>query len=137
MSTSERGGPNAGPLVNVNQAWEVFAKNSEPVLKSVSRWNLELMGFTARRTRAWIEIPAQLSRCKTPQDLMREQLQFWQAFARDYAEGARRLTLALGAVTGSALASLPNGKDAPARDYINFPEGNGAAEPSQRERRAA
>ena len=137
MGTSERDGPNSGPLVNVNQVLEAFAKNSEPVLKSIGRWNLELMGFSARRARAWMEIPAQLSRCKTPQDLVREQLLFWQHFAADYAEGTQRLTRALSAVTGSAMAGLQNGKDTLARDYINFPEGNAAAEPSHRERRAA
>ena len=138
MGTSERGGPDAGPFAVWHHTLEAFAKNSEPVLKSVSRWNLEVMGLTARRARAWIEIPSQLSRCKTPQDLLREQLQFWQTFAHDYAEGAQRLTRALSAVTGSAIAGFQNGKDTLARDYINFPEGNAAAaESSQRERRAA
>jgi hypothetical protein len=138
MGTSERGGPDAGPFGMLHQTLEAFAKNSEPVLKSVGRWNLEVMGLTARRARAWIEIPAQLSRCKTPQDLVREQLRFWQNFAVDYAEGAQRLTRAVGAVTGSAIAGFQNGKDTFARDYINFPDGNAAAaESSQRERRAA
>lgn len=138
MGTSERGGPVAGPFANWNQTLEAVGKSSEPMLKSIGRWNLELMGLSARRARAWMEIPAQLSRCKTPQDLMREQLLFWQHFAVDYAEGTQRLTRALSAVTGSAMAGLQNGKDTLARDYINFPEGNAAAaEPSQRERRAA
>jgi len=138
MGTSERGGPDAGPFAIWHQTLEAFAKNSEPVLKSVGRWNLELMGLTARRTRAWIEFPVQLSRCKTPQDLVREQLQFWQTFAADYAQGAQRLTRALNAVTGSAIAGFQNGRDTFARDYINFPEGNAAAaESAQRERRAA
>jgi hypothetical protein len=138
MGTSERGGPIAGPFASWHQALEAFGKNSEPMLKSIGRWNLELMGLSARRARAWMEIPAQLSRCKTPQDLVREQLLFWQHFAVDYAEGTQRLTSALSAVTGSAIAGFQNGKDTLARDYINFPEGNAAAaESSQRERRAA
>ena len=73
MSASERSDPKAGPFVNLSQTYcnglDVLAKSYEPVLKGAGRWNLEVMGFMTRRARAWLEIPARASQCKTPQDL--------------------------------------------------------------------
>lgn len=139
MSASERGDPKAGPFVNLSQTYcsglDVIAKSYEPALKGVGRWNLEVMGLATRRARAWLEVPARIGQCKTPQDLVREQLQFWQTALHDYSEGARRLTNAFGAIAPVGL----NGKDAPpARDYISFPETKASSEDApKRERRAA
>ncbi|NJO23765.1 MAG: hypothetical protein HC868_13605 [Sphingomonadales bacterium] len=93
------------------------------------------MGLATRRARAWLEIPARISQCKTPQDLIREQLQFWQTAMHDYNEGARRLTIAFGAIAPVGL----NGQAAPpARDYISFAETKASSEDApKRERRAA
>ena len=56
MSGSERSDPKAGPFVNLSQTYcnglDVLAKGYEPALKGVGRWNLEVMGFMTRRTRA-------------------------------------------------------------------------------------
>ena len=142
MGTGERIGPNMGPFVNAGQQYsnglEAFAKRSEPVLKGVGRCNLEAMRLTTRRARAWIELPSRVSRCKTPQDLVREQLQFWQTAALDYAEGMQRLTLAFAALAESTWVAPQKGDAARARDYMTFPEGNESAqEAPERERRAA
>ena len=61
-------------------------------------------------------------------------MQFWQTALHDYSEGARRLTIAFGAIAPVGL----NGKDAsPARDYISFPETKAGSEDApKRERRA-
>ena len=138
MSAGERNDPKAGSFVNLNGTYwsglDLLAKGYEPVLTGVSRWNLELMGLMTRRTRAWMEIPARASQCKTPQDLVREQLQFWQTAAHDYSDGARRLTIAFGALAGPGI----NGAVAPARDYIDVAQPKPAAtEAPRRERRAA
>lgn len=143
MSASERIDPNAGPFVNLSQAYygglDALAKGYEPMLKSIGRWNLEVMGLMTRRARAWLEMPARVSQCKSPQDLLREQLQFWQTAAHDYSEGAQRLTVAFGALVPPAFNGVLSGKAVPqARDYINFPDsGPGVEEAPARERRAA
>jgi len=144
MSASERSDPKAGPFVNLSHTYcnslDFLAKGYEPVLKGIGRWNLEAMSLMTRRARAWMDVPAQVSRCRTPQDLVREQLQFWQTAAHDYSEGARRLTVALGALAGPGFEGAQRGRTvAPARDYIDVTEAKpaAAADVPKRERRAA
>src|SRR4029079_5967616 len=53
MSASERLDSKAGPLGNMSQTYfgglDTIAKGFEPALKGVGRWNLEVLGFMARR----------------------------------------------------------------------------------------
>jgi hypothetical protein len=139
MGANERGDPVAGPFGNLNGAWcgvlDQLARGYEPVLRNAGRMNLEVVGLMTRRAKAWLELPSRVSQCKTPQDLIGEQLRFWQTAAHDYTEGARRL-----AVTFSAFArpGLNGGADPTTRDYITFPEPKAAAPDGQRrDRRAA
>jgi hypothetical protein len=122
MSGSERLDSKVGPLGNLSQAYfgslDMLVKGYEPALKGVGRWNLELLGFTARRAQAWLEIPTRLSKCKTPIDVFNEQARFWQAAVADYADGSQRLTAAWSACA----AVMPRLTDAQQRDYITFPE---------------
>jgi hypothetical protein len=143
MSANERTGPVGGPFGNLSQTYcnslDHLAKGFEPTLKNVGRWNLELTGLATRRAQAWLEIPTRASQCKTPQDLVKEQLRFWQTAAQDYTEGARRLTAAFGALTGQGLNGAFGGKAvAQPRDYITFTEPKApVADAAKRDRRAA
>jgi hypothetical protein len=129
--------PKAGPLGNLSQACagnlDMLVKGYEPALKGMARWNLELIGFMARRAQAWLEIPSRISQCKTPVDLLNEQTRFWQAASADYVEGSKRLGASWNAYTaGQKLNGV-----AP-RDYITFPEAQEPATPPKRgERKAA
>jgi hypothetical protein len=141
MSTGERTDPVAGPFNNLSQAYfanlDTIAKGFEPAFRGVGRWNLELIGLMTRRARQWAEIPARIGQCKTPQDLAREQLRFWQAAAHDYAEGVQRLSVAFGAIAVPGLNGALAARDVPARDYITFPEPKPAPETTARTRRTA
>ena len=138
MSGSERLDSKAGPLGNLSQAYfsniDMMVKGYEPVLKGVGRWNLELLGFTARRAQAWVETAARLSRCKSPVEAFAEQAKFWQAAMADYTDGSQRLATAWG-----ACAVMPKLNGAQPRDYITFPEPQEApaAAPKHGERKAA
>jgi hypothetical protein len=137
MSGSERLESKAGALGSLSQAYfgslEMMVKGYEPALKGASRWNLELLGFSARRAQAWFGIAAQLSRCKTPVDIFNEQAKFWQAAVADYTDGSQRLTAAW-----SACAAMPKLNGAQPRDYITFTEPQDApAVPKRGERKAA
>jgi hypothetical protein len=137
MSGSGHLDPKAGPLGNLSQACagnlDMMVKGYEPALKGIARWNLELLGFTARRAQAWLEIPSRLSQCKTPVDLMNEQARFWQAASADYVEGSKRM---LSAWSAYAAGQQLNGVQA--RDYITFPEvQEPVAAPKRGERKAA
>jgi hypothetical protein len=139
MGGSERFEPKIGPLGNLSQACfgnlDMMVKTCEPALKGVGRWNLELMGFMARRAQAWLETSSRLSKCRTPAEVLGEQARFWQAAAADYADGSRRM-----AAAWSSCAMVPqvsNGALQP-RDYITFPEPQEAADAAKRgERKAA
>jgi hypothetical protein len=137
MSGSGHLDPRAGPLGNLSQACasnlDMMVKGYEPALKGIARWNLELLGFMARRAQAWLEIPSRLSQCKTPVDLMNEQAKFWQAASADYVDGSKRMVAAWNAC---APGQKLNG--AQARDYITFPEAQEpVAAPKRGERKAA
>jgi hypothetical protein len=138
MSGSERLDSKAGPLGNLSQTYfgslDMMVKGCEPALKGVGRWNLELLGFMARRAQAWLEIPSRLSQCKTPVDVFNAQGKFWQAAAADYTDGSKRL-----AAAWSACVAMPklDGIVQP-RDYITFPEPQETpAAPKRGERKAA
>jgi hypothetical protein len=136
MSGTERIDSKAEPLGNLSQAYfgglDLMMKGCEPALKGVGRWNLELMGFMARRTRAWLEIASQLSQCKTPLDVMTEQTKFWQATSADYVAAAKRLTAAWGACT-----AMPKLNSKEGRDYITFQEPQETPAAKRGERKAA
>lgn len=142
MSTGERGNPHAGPFVNLSQLYcsnlDHLAKSAEPLVRGAGHVNLETLGLFTRRARAWMDFPARLSNCKTPQDLLREQLQFWQTAAADYGESARRLAMAFGSLAPAGLNGAWNLKGAaPPRDYISVQEGRQPAEAPTHDRRAA
>ena len=137
MSGSERLDSKADPLGHLSQAYfgglDVMVKGYEPVLKGVGRWNLELMGFMARRARAWVDIGSQLSQCKSPVEIFKVQTKFLQAASADYADAARRLTAVWG--TSTAMPQRDGAKEA--RDYITFPEPQESPTAKRGERKAA
>jgi hypothetical protein len=128
MSGSERLDPKAGPLGNLSQAYfgtlDQAIKRCEPVLKGLGRWNLEVLALTSKRTREWLDIPARLTRCKSPADLVNEQMRFWQTAASQYADASHRLAAAFGSCAVMPYFNGTWGGEtvARARDYITFPE---------------
>jgi hypothetical protein len=114
--------PNLGSALSISRIYfsglETLAKGYEPALKAVGRWNLELLALTSRRSQAWLGVPARFSQCKSPADVAREQLQFWQSAASDYSEAAQRLGAAF-----AACAVVPEFKGiAQQRDFITVEE---------------
>jgi hypothetical protein len=147
MSASERMDPKSGPLGNLSQVYfgslDSVARGFEPALKGVGRWNLEFMNLITRRTQAWLDVPAALSRCKSPQDVLNEQFKFWQKAAAQYSDGSHRLAAAFGAcavIPGLNGAWVNGSGAAPARDIITFAEPKdapAAAAAKRTDRRAA
>jgi len=52
--------------------------------KTAARLQLETLGLMARRSQAYMALPAQIARCKTPDDLAAEQARFLEVAQRDY-----------------------------------------------------
>jgi hypothetical protein len=136
MSGNERDSKSGpfGTLPNVLGGFDVAMKGFEPALQNTSRWNLELIGFMTKRTRAWLGLPGQLSQCKSPIEFAGEQMRFWQTAASDYAEASKRLVAA-----ACATGTLPALNGTPPRDYIAFPDAppEAAPAPKRSDRKAA
>lgn len=132
-----------------NEALARFASATTPVLKAAARGHLELQGLANRRMQAWIEVPGKAMACRSPNDVVNAQTQFWQTAYRQYAESAKRIAEAWSPLMAAMM--LPGGSfwaqqtaklDESARDLITFPESSpstaAAAAPGKRqERRAA
>ena len=95
-----------------------YAPLMEP-FKVVARCQLEAMGLINRRAQAYLAVPSRLAGCRTPQDLAREQVQFWQTAFAHYSESSQRMVDAWSKMASSmqAAGSGPRGE----RDYITFP----------------
>jgi hypothetical protein len=100
----------------------------------------EMTACANRRAQAYLDLPNRIARCKSPQDLMSEQLRFWQNAARDYAEAGQRMVESLSGSATAAQRKVPTaqqilaGKGAAAarepRDMVTFrdPPAAGQAE---------
>jgi hypothetical protein len=118
---------------------EAVGQTYDPFMKSFARAQLELLGLMSRGAQACLEIPTRLSRCRTPQDVVDEQMRFWRAAFEDYSDSVGRVRDAMASFTMLPFGfELPDDEAESARDYITFPEtkepgGAGKA----RERKAA
>lgn len=95
----------------------------EPFMKGVLQCQFEAMSFWSRRAQAYMEIPARLSQCRTPQDLVNEQMRFWQTAFQHYNESAGRIANAYRQMATppqfAAKQSQPR-----RRDYLSFTDLN-------------
>lgn len=102
--------------------WKAFgsvAVTAEPALRNATRINLEIAGLAGNRARAYMDIPATLAKCRSPQELISAQMQFWQAANREYAATAQRIGEAMQV---GLRAGRSDPADAAMRDFITFPE---------------
>lgn len=73
--------------------WKVAESDGfVPLTKGVARTNMELAGLASRRAKAYVEFPAELTRCQTPQDVVNRQMRFWSDMMRDYQTTLGRMT---------------------------------------------
>jgi hypothetical protein len=64
-------------------ALDASTRTLEPAVKSLTRANLELTQYWARRAHAALEAPHNLARCRTPQQGMHETIRLLRAAAED------------------------------------------------------
>ena len=65
---------------------QLWSGNGEPsrYARALAQANVEMIGLIGRRSRAYLDLPAHLARCRTPQQLMDEQAKFFQDMLHDY-----------------------------------------------------
>jgi hypothetical protein len=122
---------------------DALFKASEPTLRGVARVNLEWMTLATRRAQAWLDFPAVLGACRTPYEVLNQEVKFCQVAAEQYTVGSQRLFAALSACAVlPGMFRIPTGGviAAPARDYLSLTEPDKARqgeEAASVERRAA
>jgi hypothetical protein len=107
----------------VSEGWE-------PWLKATARCQLEAISLASRRAQSYMELPARIGACRTPQDLAGEQLRFWQAALAHYVESGSLMMECCRALTPMPwnflqITAGANGKGAGEkreRDYISVRE---------------
>jgi len=87
--------------------------------KTAARLQLETLGLMARRSQAYLGLPAQIARCKTSGDILAEHARFVEVAQRDYLA---RFESALSAIPLPALVEeAPQVKAiARQRDYLTL-----------------
>jgi len=117
------------PAANIWLAYVTALEHTMPAMtpfKGVAKSQAEMAGLISRRAQAYMQVPAQLARCRTAQDLLNEQMQFWTAAEAQYGETSRKILEAYGApakTAGEPAGKLINlAERAPRqRDYFELP----------------
>lgn len=128
----------SGPWTNLSSVYcgqiDAMLRAGDPMLRAASRVQLEWMHLAMQRGRAWASLPAELSRCKSPVDVVALQTRFLQAMGLNYAEGLTRIWQ-----TSSALALTPAGQNGSgkSRDIIDVRSEAGVGERRTQNRQAA
>lgn len=100
--------------------FQAITQNMTAPMKAVARCQLETLGLVNRRAQAYMQVPTRLAQCRTPQDLVNEQMAFWRTAAEQYRDCA----LKVGQAWGQVVPGFgPQRSSATERDYITF---NGA-----------
>lgn len=115
----------SGPWTNLSSTackqLDTAFKAAEPAMQALARVQMEWAQLALARSRAWAAVPADLSRCRGPADVVTLQLNFWQDAQRCYAQGWQRI---LTASRGLAVPGLDEGSSnaPPRRDVLAVPE---------------
>lgn len=119
----------AGGFDKAYQAWD-------PVMKSMAQVQLEIIGFWNRRAQAYLDLPSRLQQSRGPQDLVAEQMRFWQTAFTQYQDSSRKLMK----LYASAVPELPFSepkRTRTQRDYISVSETPDVMDGEAKGRRAA
>lgn len=74
-------------------------------MKALTVQQMELLTLMSRRAQAYLGIPQRLSRCRTHNDLMNEQMRFWETAQTQYQDATTRVVNAW----SELFATLPHG----------------------------
>ena len=92
----------------------------EPLWKLAARMQFETMALSCRRVQAYAEMSKSLAACRMPDDLLAEQVRFWQIAQRQYMASLANVLAPATPVT--QVATEPEVKTPAVRDYMVVPE---------------
>ncbi len=140
VASASRGGLNRSlPVQSFYQMYfgglDSLSQTYEPATKNFARGQLEFMGLMNRRAQAILEISSRLGQCRTPQDLVNEQLRYWRTAYEQYSETAGRMMELMTPLGASPFGFGPvaDQTSEDEHDHITFPEPQERA-PSRRVR---
>jgi len=87
-------------------------------LKLMARLQCESLVLVSRRVKAFADLPGTLAYCHSPQDLLTEQVKFWQIAQKHYAECFEHAFSAWPLAVERAIKPEPLSPPAPRRDYL-------------------
>ncbi len=106
--------------------------------KAAARIQIEAFALMTRRAKAYLEFSDTLARCKSPNDVITEQVRFWQLAQRAYLQGFDSV---VGAATPRAVNSekpqqskLPEPRSKIVESTVNKPQRNGYHQLKNRDR---
>lgn len=97
------------------------------VLKAGAQANSEVLGLMTRRSKAMLALSADAAKCRTPQDLVGLQMQYWQTAIQQYSEATRRIAAAWNVALPPMQAAANSAGATPQRDRLTFAEPEAAA----------
>jgi len=121
-------------------AWGDFLQRVEPVAKSATCFQFATLSFAAQRARARLDTASRLTVCRSPQDFVEVQTDFWRQAGDDYAGLARQwtalwqqsLSLGLGMAETLSREAEAQGGFVPPRDVIRVPAATAEGSPRKR-----
>lgn len=60
-------------------------------MKAIALTQMEMITLASRRTQAFLAVPQRLARCRSREDLVNEQMGFWQTSFEQYQESTMRI----------------------------------------------
>jgi len=88
------------------KAYDRVARSSQPVLKTMTRAQIEAGGFVTKRMKAHMDLPSRMAKCQTPMDVMAAGMQFWVECFEDYAETSQRALQIMGVAAPMPLSRI-------------------------------
>ena len=103
----------------------------EPLWKLAVRMQIEVLALSCHRVQAYAELGKTLAACRAPDDLLTEQVRFWQIAQRQYIASLDKVFSPPSPAAGETRARVE--KTPAVRDYMVVPERPSATnEPERR-----
>lgn len=105
-------------------------------LKALTVYQMALVQLASRRAQAYLGVPQRLSRCRTHQDVMEEQMRFWQTAMGQYQDSLNLITKAWSEAFAMPAQMAAQGMGFPGQPgdsqsgLIKFPSSNQPNSPS-------
>lgn len=76
----------------LSQFWNVGGNGgASRYMRALAQTNVEMVGLMGRRSRAYLDFPSNLAKCRSPQQFVEQQARFFQDMLHDYQAANDRM----------------------------------------------